>query len=141
MAGGQRGPIEQDIKALPKKISADELSRVHRELKRDLEKLQKRRSLTQQSIERVLHSKHKKLSYGQPSIFFKTVRGELDDNMFKTMDVKRRVESGEIDDRRARELVIDSAKEMIANYPNRVKKPAPEGSTVQEITMKCKVED
>ena len=141
MAVGQRKGIEKQIEKLPQQYSSDEILEMYKLLIEDMAVL-KKTGMTQVSMEKKLHDDHKGIAYGLPSLFFRIVRGELNYTMFKTiMDIKKRVDSGEISNEAAKNLVVDGAKAQIEKNPNRAKKPSPEGSTVKEITMKCIPDD
>ncbi len=138
---GQRSEIEKDLKKLPPKYTVDEINEMYEAIIKDIVLL-KKKNVPQVEMERQLHAKHKNLSYGLPGMFFKIVRGELNQTMFrKVMQIKHAVDSGAITEGDAKRAVIDAAKAQIEQNPNRPKKEAPGGSTVQEITMKARVED
>lgn len=100
-------------------------------------------NIPQKEVEAKLHAKHKTLAYSYPTLFFKTVRGEMDSHIFETlMNLKKKVDEGEITNKRAKELVIDGAKRHVEGEAPRAPKPErTAGGTVQEITLNCKVED
>lgn len=138
---GQRSEIEKDLKKLPPQFTVDEINGMYEAIIKDIVRLKKQR-VPHVDMERQLHAKHKKLSYGLPGMFFKIVRGELNQTMFrKVMEIKQAVDSGSITEGDARKAVIDAAKAQVEENPNRPRKEAPAGSTVQEITMKARVED
>jgi len=138
---GQRRQIEEDLKGLPPKYSVDEINLMYNALIVDMVTM-KRQNKSQQYMERYLHTKHKKLSYGLPGMFFKIVRGELNQEMFrKSMDIKDAVDKGLITQNDAKRAIIDAAKKQIENNPSRPKKEAAPGSSVQEATFQCKLEE
>lgn len=113
---------------------------MHKSLTADIERLE---GIPHRQAEAELHKRHKTLAYSYPNLFFKTVRGEMDQHIFDSMmDLKEKVDSGEINNKRAKELVIDGAKRHIeGEAPRAPKAEEKEGGTVQEITLKCKVEE
>lgn len=115
---------------------------MHSDLNSDV-LLLKKNKVPQKIAEARLHQKHKTLAYSYPTLFFKTVRGEMDQHIFDTlMSLKSKVDAGEINNRKAKELVIDGAKRHVAGEAPRAAKPeSREGGTVQEIVIKCKPED
>lgn len=115
---------------------------MHSDLSCDVETL-RADNVPQKVAEAKLHEKHKTLAYSYPSLFFKTVRGEMDQHIFDSlMNLKRKVDVGEIDNKKAKELVIDSAKRHVEGEAPRAAKPGKkEGGTVQEIILNCKLED
>lgn len=142
---GQRREIEDKLKSLPDSFTADEIETMYANLVNDADYKQLRKTTTHNSrlaIETRLHKKHEMLAYSYPTIFFKTVRNEMDPHILKSlMDIKRKMEKGELTDEGAKRAVIDGAKAHVMSDPNRPKRVTQPGSTVQEITVKCKVED
>ena len=135
---GPRREIEEQIKSLPPKFSVDEIEQLYEALIIDIVHM-KRQNKPQQYIERTLHNKHKKLSFGLPGLFFKIVRGELDQNMFRTtMNIKRAVDEGKITADQAKNAIVDAAKLQIDD-PNRKKRVPQAGETTQETTMMAKL--
>ena len=138
---GQRRNIEDQLKKLPDTFSVDEINSMYDALIIDMVTM-KRQNKPQQYMERKLHNKHSKFSYGLPGLFFKIVRGELNQTMFrKSMEIKDAVDKGLITENDAKRAIIDAAKHQIENSPARPKKDAPPGSTVQESTFQCKLEE
>lgn len=139
---GKRREIEQKLAKLPKSFTAEEINKMYMDLCADVN-LPRDKNIPRQAYEAELHKKHQTLAYSYPNLFFKTVRGEMDKHIFDTlMKLKRRVDDGDIDDKRAKELVIDGARRHVEGEAPRVARPAPvEGGTVQEINLKCKVEE
>lgn len=139
---GQRREIERQLEKLPESFTAEEIKQMHNNLSSDVRML-KANNVPQKVLEANLHQKHKTLAYSYPTLFFKTVRGEMDQHIFDTlMNLKQKVDTGEINNKRAKELVIDGAKRHVEGEVPRAPKPEPkEGGTVQEITLKCKVEE
>lgn len=103
----------------------------------------KHNGVPQGVLEANLHQKHKTLAYSYPTLFFKTVRGEMDQHIFDTLtNLKSKLDSGEINDAQAKEMVIDGAKRHVeGEAPRAPKKQGTPGGTVQEIHLKCKVDD
>lgn len=138
---GQRKEIESKLDALPETFSADEIESMYTSLLRDVHLL-KTQGKNQRHIESQLHLKHEKLAFSYPTIFFKTMRGEMNPHIFKSlMDIKRKMEKGELTDDGARRAVIDGAKAHIDSNPVRPKRVTQPGSTVQELTVQCRLED
>ena len=139
-----RKEIETQIQKLPEKCSAGEIEDMYNALKIDLTKLQKIPGMTQSKILSLLCHKHKKFQFGYPGIFAKTLRGELDEESFKSMlDIKTRLDFGDIDMDTARNQVIDGAKKKISKNPkeSRPQKIQPKGSVVQELKFSAKPDD
>lgn len=136
----QRREIERALQKLPESFTAEEIKDMHNDLSSDV-RLLKANNVPQKVAEAKLHEKHKTLAYSYPTLFFKTVRGEMDQHIFDTlMNLKSKVDTGEINNKKAKELVIDGAKRQVEGGAPRAPK-LKEGGTVQEITLKCKVED
>lgn len=137
----QRRDIENQLKALPESFKAGEIQNMYDKLVKDVDRL-KAQGLSVVKIEEKLHKDHKIIAFSYPTVFFRTVRGEMDPHIFKSlMCLKERVDSGEITDERAKELVIDGAKRQVNGEFPRLAREKKEGGTVQEINMKCRVED
>lgn len=139
---GQRREIERQLEKLPDSFTAQDIEKMYNDLSADVTFL-KDKNIPQNVAEAELHKRHRTLAYSYPTIFFKTIRGEMDQHIFDTLiKLKRRVDAGEINDKAAKELVIDGAKRHVeGEAPRKIKAPKKEGGTVQEITLKCKVED
>ena len=139
---GQRREIERALQQLPESFTAEQIIKMHSALSSDV-LLLKKNKVPQKFAEARLHETHKTLAYSYPTLFFKTVRGEMDQHIFDTlMNLKSKVDAGEINNEKAKELVVDGAKRHVEGEAPRAPKPQKkEGGTVQEITLKCKVED
>lgn len=139
---GKRREIERKLAQLPESFTAEQIDTMYRNLCADVN-LPRDRNIPRQVYEAELHKKHETFAYSYPNLFFKTLRGEMDPHIFDTlMKLKRRVDHGDIDDKRAKELVIDGARRHVEGEAPRVARPTPvEGGTVQEINLKCKVEE
>lgn len=139
---GQRREIERQLEKLPETFTAEDIEKMYDALKADITFL-KDHQIPQKLAEADLHKKHQTLAYSYPTIFFKTIRGEMDQHIFNTLlNLKRKVDAGEINNKVAKELVIDGAKRHVQGEASRAPKaPEKEGGTVQEITLRCKVED
>jgi len=140
---GQRRDIETQLKSLPDKFSAHEIIEMYDKLKKDMT-VMKNRGIPQKKMEMELHSKHKKLSFAYPVMFFKVIRGEMDHAVFmKMMFMKHKVDQGELSGEDAKKRVIDEAREYIENHPERknVVKKDNKQSPSQEFVFKCRVED
>ncbi|CAM9256164.1 unnamed protein product [Sphacelaria rigidula] len=139
---GQRREIERKLEKLPESFTAEEIENMYKKLVADIALLEQQ-EVPQKVAEAELHKRHQTSAYSYPTIFFKAVRGEMDQHIFDTLiKLKRKFDSGEIDDKRAKELVIDGAKRHVEGEAPRAPKSAPkQGGSVQEITLKCRVED
>jgi len=138
---GQRREIERQIADLPKSFKAGEIQKMYDNLVKDVDRL-KAQGLSVAKMEEQLHKDHKTIAFSYPTVFFRTVRGEMDPHIFKSiMCLKERVDRGEITDERAKELVIDGAKRQASGEFPRLEREKKEGGTVQEINLKCRVED
>ena len=134
--------IKNDIKKLPSQMSSNEIVRMYCELKKDIVDFKNRGNMSPKQIEQVLHNKHKTLALSYPTVFFKTVRGEMDNNMFfYMMSLKKKVDEGQISNEEAKNYVIDGIKKSIEkNGPTPKKKQQP-GQTVTEFSAMVKPED
>ncbi|CAM9133687.1 unnamed protein product, partial [Ectocarpus sp. 8 AP-2014] len=113
MPAGQRSDIERQLKQLPTSFTSTEITSMYRNLRQDLEKL-KTEGVPQALAERMLHSRHKLLAFSYPTLFFKVVKGEMSEHIFTTsMMIKQRLDSGDITQEEARDLIVDSAKQHI----------------------------
>ena len=134
---GKRREIERQLQKLPESFTVEQIKEMHSLLAADVSR--------GGILEAELHRKHKTLAYSYPSLFFKTVRGEMDPHIFDTlMKLKQKVDDGEINNKRAKELVIDGARRHVEGEAPRVPKLKPaQGSkaNVQEINLKCKVDE
>lgn len=120
-------------------MSADEIESMYANLVKDVDSLLDN-GKNRVTIESLLHKKHETLAYAYPTVFFKTIRGEMDPHMFKSlMKIKKKVENGDLTDEGARRAVIDGAKAHVMSNPKRPR-PKP-GSTTHEITTTCRVHD
>lgn len=139
---GQRREIETQLKELPESFTADQIKSMCEALEQDVEKLQKT-GMPREKAESLLHHKHKTLAFSYPTMFFKIVRGEMDKHIFETLlKIKERMESGEVNDEKAKELVIDGAKRHVEGAAPRLPpRRNTEGSEVHEITMKCRADE
>jgi len=133
--------LKGDIKKLPKSFTSNEIVRMYAELKKDMADLSSRR-MSPQAIEKVLHSKHKTLALAYPTIYFKTVRGEMDPKLFfYMMKLKKDVDSGDITNEEAKNSVIDGVKKRIEERGATPKQPYVEGRSVTEFTAVVKSDD
>jgi len=132
---------KKDINNLPKSFSVDEIVRMYSDLKKDLADMTSRK-MPFKKMEGQLHNQHKTLAMAYPTIFFKTVRGEMDHNMFfSMMFLKKKVESGEITEEQAKNSVIDAVKRRIEKNGPTPKKEAKPGESTTEFTTNVKMDD
>lgn len=137
----EKREIEARLKELPKSFKAEEIFRMQTDLQRDLLEM-KGKKIPTDRIERDLHNKHKILSHSYPSIFFKTVRGELDPNMFRAiMNLKKKVDEGKMTNEEAKNAVVDGVKKHLEKNGPTEKKTHSKDATVQEFTAMCKSDD
>lgn len=109
---------------------------------RDVGFLRKALGMTQNKMKMILHHEHKRFAFSYSRIFFSTVRGEMDGKMLRSLlQLKSRLDRKEISLDKAREGVIDGAKNKIARNPEASRKPPTPGSTTQEVIVKCKPDD
>lgn len=143
MPTGQRSEIESQLKMLPKSFTTADISRMYDDLRADIEKL-KSSGVAQAKMEQILHAKHKTLAFAYPTFFFKVVKGEMSEFMFrKCMEIKQDMDQGKISADQAKNLVVDHAKlhvEGAAPRPSRPEKIQP-GASVQEIVVQAQVDD
>eukprot|EP00752_Nemacystus_decipiens_P017669 g15840.t1 len=105
---------------------------MYRSLRADAEQL-KKEGVPQAAVEQKLHSRHKVLAFAYPTLFFRVVKGEMSEYMFTTaMQIKQRLDSGEITQEQAKDLVVDSAKKHIEGAAPRPRRPDGKGSE-QEV--------
>lgn len=138
---GQRKEIEKQLEKLPSSFTANDVNRMYEDLNKDV-KFLKSKNIPMSQMEAELHKRHKTLAFSYPTLFFRVVRGEMDEHIFKSlMKLKRRVDEGEIDNTQAKKMVIDGARRYVEGCAPRVVRPKTEGGTVQEINLKRRVED
>lgn len=143
MPKGQRADIEKQLKKLPSSFTSTEITSMYRSLRADAEKL-KRDGVSQSAAEQRLHSTHKVLAFAYPTLFFKVVKGEMSEYMFTTaMQIKQRLDSGEITPEQAKDLIVDSAKKHIEGAAARPPRPANNapGATSQEVLIRAQVDE
>lgn len=136
--------IENGIKELPESFTSDQIGDMYDSLKKDIDKLKKVPGMTHSKMLSILGAKHKKFQFGYPGIFAKTLRGEIDENSLRSMlDIKSKLDFGDIDIDTARNRVIDGAKKQISENPkeSRPKKIQPKGTVVQELKFSAKPDD
>lgn len=135
---GQRRAIENQLNSLPESFTAKEIKCMYNALQADIGHI-KEAERNPVDMEAYLHRRHKKLSFAYPTIFFRTVRGEMDQHIFGSlMALKARVDSGEIDDARAKEIVVDSARRHVEGAAPRA--PRKEGGEVHEVIVRRRLE-
>lgn len=143
MPTGQRADIERQLKQLPASFTSAEITSMYRSLRADAERF-KNDGVPQAVIEQRLHSRHKVLAFAYPTLFFRVVKGEMSEYMFTTaMQIKQRLDSGEITQEQAKDLVVDSAKRHIegaAPRPSRLVNNGA-GSASQEVLIHAHVDD
>lgn len=134
--------IQNEIKKLPDQMSSNEIVRMYCELKKDMVDLKNRGDMSPKQMEQFLHNKHKILALSYPTVFFKTIRGEMDSNMFfYMMSLKKKVDEGKISNEEAKNYVVDGIKKSIEkNGPTPKKKEQP-GQSVTEFTAMVKPDD
>ena len=99
--------IQNDIKKLPDQMSSNDIVRMYCELKKDMVDLKNRGDMSPKQIEQFLHNKHKILALSYPTVFFKTIRGEMDSNMFfYMMSLKKKVDEGKISNEEAKNCLL-----------------------------------
>lgn len=139
-----KAELEKNISALPPAFTSDEIKSMYDNLVNDMDKLRREPGMDQKKMEMILQAKHKKFVFSYPSIFFKTVKNELNPEMLKKMlELKKELDSNKIDISYARNRIVDNAKADIEANPasSRKKKVSKPGEVVQEITVKCKPDD
>ena len=138
---GQRREIERQLAELPESFNAGEIQKMYDKLVQDVN-FMKQKGIPLATMESELHKRHKTLAFSYPTLFFRIVRGEMDEHIFRTlMGLKKKVDDGELTNERAKEMVIDSAKQQVDGEVPRMQRVKKEGGTVQEINLKCRVED
>ena len=138
---GERREIERRLNELPESFTAGQIQQMYKDLVVDVNILTKQK-VPLANIEAQLHKKHRVLAYSYPTLFFRVVRGEMDEHIFNTlMCLKKKVDDGEITNETAKERVIDGAKRQVQGLDPKMKRTKTEGGIVQEINMKCRVED
>ena len=134
--------IQNDIKKLPDQMSSNDIVRMYCELKKDMIDLKNRGDMSPKQIEQFLHNKHKILALSYPTVFFKTIRGEMDSNMFfYMMSLKKKVDEGKISNEEAKNHVVDGIKKSIEKNGPTPKKTQQPGQSVTEFTTMVKPDD
>ena len=133
--------VKEDLNQLPSSFSTNDIVRMYCELKKDMADMMSRK-VPQKTMECDLHNKHKKLAMSYPTVFFKTVRNEMNPNMFfSMMHLKKKVELGEMTDEQAKNSVIDAVKKQIEKAGPTPKKAVKPGESTTEFTTKVKMDD
>jgi len=143
MPAGQRADIESQLKKLPKSFTSAEITSMYRSLRADAERL-KREGMPQATVEQRLHSTHKVLAFAYPMLFFRVVKGEMSEYMFTTtMQIKQRLDNGEITQEQAKDLIVDSAKQHIEGAAARPPRPANSvhGAESKEVLIRAQVDE
>lgn len=139
-----KAELEKSISDLPPAFTSDEIESMYEHLVSDMEKLRRTPGMDQKKMEMTLQAKHKKFVFSYPSIFFKTVKNELNPEMLKKMlELKKALDSNQIDISAARNRIVDNAKADIESNPSssRKKKVSRPGEVVHEINVKCKPDE
>ena len=132
---------KKDLSNLPKSFSTDDIVRMYCEMKKDMTDMVNRK-IPVQIMEKELHNKHKTLALAYPTIFFKTVRGEMDPRMFfYMMQLKKKVDNGELSTDDAKNGVIDAVKRKIEKDGPTPKKEVQPGQSTTEFTTQVKMDD
>ncbi|CAN0210943.1 unnamed protein product, partial [Phaeothamnion confervicola] len=103
------------IATLPENFTSTQVRDMMKSLERDIRLLNERTPKPSvQQKELMLHKKHVILATAYPLLFHRSIRGAIDETMLdRLFALKTLKDSGKVNDERARELVIDSAKEAI----------------------------
>ncbi len=133
---GPKEEIEKYIKnELPDKFSSADIKDMYDSLVKDMVLLRKAPGMTDSRMGLVLQQKHKVLMFAFPSIYFKTIKGEMKPDMLRSMlELKKKLDNNEISLDEARMGVIDGAKEDIKKNPKESRPQKPKGD-VQEMTV------
>ena len=138
---GPRKEIEDYInKELPTSFSSDEIREMYDKLVKDVSLLKKEKGpgMTDAKIGMLLQQKNKKMAFAYPSIYFKTIKGEMKPEMLDSLlRFKKKLDTKEISLDEARMKVIDGAKEDIRKNPKESRPQRSKGD-VQEMTVLCK---
>lgn len=141
---GPKEEIENYIsRELPANFSSDEIREMYEAVVKDVTLLKKAPGMNDSKMGMICQQKHKRFAFSYPGLFFKTLKGELDPEMLKSMlELKKKLDTDQISLDEARNGVIDGAKEDIKKNPveTRKKKVHPKGTVVQELNIKCKPE-
>ena len=111
------------------------------DLENDLKRLR-----GQKNAEAYLYKKHEVLALSYPGAFYKTVKGEIEPHMLRTiLEIKSKMDTGEISSERARELVIDGAKSQIESLdsskrPKQSKSQAQNRVSHHQFSLSCQVD-
>lgn len=137
---GPREEIENYInKELPDNFSSDEIKDMYDALVKDMVLL-KKAGTNDAKMGMILQQKYKVLTFAYPSIYFKTIRGEMKPEMLKSiLSLKKKLETKEISIDEARMGVIDGAKKDIEKNPKESRPHKTKGD-VQELTVMCKTD-
>lgn len=143
MPTGQRADIERQLKQLPSSFTSAEITSMYRSLREDAQQL-KSDGVPQAVAEQRLHSTHKVMAFAYPTLFFRVIKGEMSEYMFTTtMQIKQRLDRGEITQEQAKDLIVDSAKKHIEGAAPRLSRPDNKGAgtTSQEVLIRAQVDD
>ena len=142
---GPKEEIENYInRELPANFTSDDIMNMYEDLEKDIILLKKAPGMNDSKMGMICQQKHKKFAFSYPVLFFKVLKGELNqDTLKKILKIKSQMDEKEISLNKARNRIIDGAKEEIKQNPieTRKKKVHSDGSVVQEMEIKCKVED
>ena len=100
---------------LPESFSSSEIRLMIKELQADIAILDTRPSPpTVEQKELILHKKHSTLAISYPLLFHRSIRGAIDESMLdQLLALKALKDAGGVNEERARELVVDGAKEAV----------------------------
>ena len=142
---GPKEEIESYIKnELPANFTSDEIMDMYENLQKDITQLKKAPGMNDSKMGMICQQKHKKFAFSYPVLFFRSLKGELNpETLKKILKIKSQMDDKEISLDKARNRIIDGAKEEIKQNPieTRKKKAHAKGSVVQEMEIKCRVED
>ena len=121
---------------LPESFSSSEIRLMIKELQADIAILDTRPSPpTVEQKELILHKKHSTLAISYPLLFHRSIRGAIDESMLdQLLTLKALKDAGGVNEERARELVVDGAREAIEmGRGRRVMRPEPGQSTTLSL--------
>ena len=138
---GPKEEIEDYInRELPVNFTSDEIMEMYENLEKDIALKKRIVGMTDAKLGMICQQNHRALAFAYPSIFFKTIKGEMRPEVLRSvLSLKKKLDTKELSLDEARMGVIDGAKEDIKNNPKESRPHVPKGD-VQELTVKVKAD-
>lgn len=132
--------INKEIAKLPESFTSEQIDRMYNNLVSDMETMK-----GHPNFDTVMCVRHKTLAYSYPSLFYKTIKREIEPHMLRTcLDIKRLLDTGKISEDKAREMVVDGAKkhiETVKTVGSRPNKPKNQHADAHRFQIKCQVDE